>query len=144
MLNYSCNEINIQLLCSKAVAAHGGFGPPQTCVCGYCEGSRGLSFKTHNSLIFQSYLLTEKNIYGNVTWKTPAHSVAHNSSLFLSEINNKMSAVNFAKSSFYCSDTHRYTLTASIMTECGVLAVKTKPSPLAPLTSAPSSGEEAW
>lgn len=40
--------------------------------------------------------------------------------------------------------THTHTLTASIMTECGVLAVKTKPSPLAPLTSAPSSGEEAW
>lgn len=35
-------------------------------------------------------------------------------------------------------------LTASMMTESGVLAVKTKPSPLAPLTSAPSSGEEAW
>lgn len=35
-------------------------------------------------------------------------------------------------------------LTASIMTESGVLAVKTKPSPLAPLTSAPSSGEDAW
>lgn len=35
-------------------------------------------------------------------------------------------------------------LTASIMTESGVLPVKTKPSPLAPLTSAPSSGEEAW
>lgn len=39
---------------------------------------------------------------------------------------------------------HRGTLTASIMTESGVLAVKTKPRPLAPLTSAPSSGEEAW
>lgn len=38
----------------------------------------------------------------------------------------------------------RRSLTASIMTESGVLAVKTKPSPLAPLTSAPSSGEEAW
>lgn len=56
----------------------------------------------------------------------------------------KCQLIALQRSSSHYSKTHRYTLTASIMTECGVLAVKTKPSPLAPLTSAPSSGEEAW
>lgn len=142
------NEINIQLLCSRAAAFRWGFGPPLTYVCGYCKRRRGLSLKTHYDLMLQSYYLTEMNIYGRNTWKTLAHSAAHSSSLSLSEIHNKMSAANVAKSRSYCSKKkkkqHRRTLTASIMTECGVLAVKTKPSPLAALTSAPSSGEEAW
>lgn len=56
----------------------------------------------------------------------------------------KCQLLTLQKSSSYSSKPHTYARTASIMTECGVLAVKTKPSPLAPLTSAPSSGEEAW
>lgn len=84
-------------------------------------------------------------MYASITWKTPAHSVAHNSSLFLSEIQNtKYQLLALQNKTFTAVKMCIFTLTASMMTECGVLAVKTKPSPLAPLTSAPSSGEEAW
>lgn len=39
------DEINIQLLCSTAVASCRGFWPPQTYACGYCKGNRGFSFE---------------------------------------------------------------------------------------------------
>ncbi len=45
MLNCNGNEINIQLLCSRALASGWEFWPRQTYVCGYCKGSRGFSFK---------------------------------------------------------------------------------------------------
>lgn len=106
------NDINIQLLCSRAAAFRWGFGPPLTYVCGYCKRRRGLSLKTHYDLMLQSYYLTEMNIYGRNTWKTLAHSAAHSSSLSLSEIHNKMSAANVAKSRSYCSKKNKKTTQA--------------------------------
>lgn len=101
-----------------------------------------LGFTTYYNLVLQSNYLTGNDIYGRITWKTPEHLAAHSSSPSPSEMHDKISASNVSKCGNFSSKKER--LTASIMTESGVLAVKTKPSPLAPLTSAPSSGEDAW